>query len=173
MSIHILTERLKLIACNQQTLTSAIQGNQALSSHINAIVPQGWSQFGNVALQHALNKLNTATDEQGWWSYLPIHKATNTLIGLCGYKGKPNPDGMVEIGYEIKTEYQNQGLATELALALITHAYTHQAVLYIQAHTLGQINASNRVLIKCGFEKTAEVDGKDLGTLWKWTLHKP
>ena len=45
------------------------------------------------------------------------------MIGTCAYKGKPDANGMVEIGYEIIPDYRLQGYATEAALALINHAF--------------------------------------------------
>lgn len=168
----IITENLILIACDQQILESAIAGNSQLSKRINVIVPEDWSAFGARALKHSLDKLISSEDEKGWWSYLPINKADNKLIGLCGYKGKPSEKGEVEIGYEIKAEYRNKGLATELAKALIENAFNFKPVSTILAHTLGEINASTKVLSKCGFQKIEEIEGTDHGTLWKWELNK-
>ena len=172
MNRKIETLHLVLMACDQQTLEYAIQGNQQLSKHINAIVPDDWTVFGSRALKYSLDKLNSSQDEKGWWSYFPIHKAHNKLIGLCGYKGKPNNKGQVEIGYEIKTEYRNKGLATEIAKALVQNAFDFDIINSVQAHTLGEVNASTKVLSNCGFQKIDEIDGKDLGTLWKWELQR-
>jgi len=172
MNINIETTNLILFPCDQKILECAISGDEQLSQHLNVTVPENWTEFGARALKYSLDKLKSSASEEGWWSYLPVHKADNTLIGLCGYKGPPNENGLVEIGYEIKGEYRNKGLATELAKALIVHAFTFNTVHVVQAHTLGAINASNRVLLKCGFQKTDEIDGKELGTLWKWQLHR-
>lgn len=173
MNIGIKTKNLLLIAANKQILQAGITGNQALEELLGVTVPHNWTQFGERALKHSLEKLNLGVDEQGWWSYLPVHQVDNKLIGLCGYKGKPNENGMVEIGYEIMAEYREKGLATELASSLIENAFSFQAIKIIQAHTLGEINASTQVLKKCGFEKTQEVENKEIGTLWKWELKRP
>lgn len=172
MNNRIETENLILISCDEQILESAIEGNNQLAKKISVVVPEDWSVFGARALKHSLDKLNSSEDEKGWWSYLPINKVKNKLIGLCGYKGKPNEKGEVEIGYEIKGEYRNKGLATELALALIENAFNYKNVNTILAHTLGEINASTKVLSKCGFQKIEEIEGTEHGTLWKWELKK-
>lgn len=168
----ITSKNLNIIACDQLILEAAIKGNNELSVCIDAIVPENWSQFGARALQYSLDKLKSSENEKGWWSYLPIHKNNNTLIGLCGFKGQPNENGQVEIGYEIKEEYRNKGLATELANSLIDHAFNFENINMILAHTLGETNASTKVLSNCGFEKTEDIDGKDLGILWKWELKR-
>lgn len=166
------TKNLTLIACDQRLLEVALAGNEQLSQHLQVTVPENWTAFGARALKHSLDKLNSAESEKGWWSYLPVHRDDNMLMGLCGYKGQPNEKGQVEIGYEIKAEYRNRGLATELAMSLIEHAFTVETVQAIQAHILGEINASTKVLVNCGFQKIGELDGKVLGTLWKWELKR-
>jgi len=170
--IKLETENLWIVAGEEQILEHAVEGNQTLSRYLEVIVPDHWTAFGERALSYSLDKLRSSANETGWWSYLPIHKADNMLIGLCGYKGQPSEDGMVELGYEIMAAYQNNGLATEVAKALVANAFSIEKVTTIQAHTLGEINASTKVLTKCGFTKTEDVDGQELGTLWKWVLER-
>ena len=172
MPKNIETQNLNLICCDKQTLEFALAGNLELAKLLNVIVPENWTEFGSRALKYSLDKLNSAESEKGWWSYLPIHKLDNKLIGLCGYKGQPNEEGQVEIGYEIKVEYRNKGFATELAKALIENAFNFETVHSIQAHTLGHFNSSTKVLSNCGFKKIDEADGKELGILWKWELKR-
>lgn len=166
------TENLWIVVCDELILEHAIAGNAPLSQYLGVIVPDHWTAFGERALSYSLDKLRSSAKETGWWSYLPIHKADNMLIGLCGYKGQPAEDGMVELGYEIMGPYQNKGLATEVAKALVANAFRIEAVTTIQAHTLGAMNASTKVLTKCGFTKTDDIDGQELGTLWKWVLER-
>lgn len=167
------TKQLNLIACNRLILTEALKGNEHLAQHLKIEVPENWSEFGLSALNYALAQLNAGDSQQGWWTYLPVHKADNKLIGSCGYKGQPDEHGAVEIGYEIKADYRNKGLATELSQALIQNAFQNSEVRKVQAHTLGEINPSTRVLSKCGFIKTEEIQDPDNGTLWKWELKRP
>jgi len=103
----------------------------------------------------------------------PSTKPTYRLVSCGGYKGKTSQDGVVETGYEICVDYRNQGLATELAAALVRHAFTFEQVRLVQAHTLGQMNASTSVLVKCGFQKTDEFQDEEDGLIWKWLLRKP
>ena len=111
-------------------------------------------------------------EEKGWWTYIPIYKPENKLIGSGGYQGKPTDDGTVEIGYEILADYRNRGLATEMTLALVENAFRSPAVRSVIAHTLGEENSSTRVLRKCGFEKIDEIIHPQEGIIWKWKLSK-
>jgi RimJ/RimL family protein N-acetyltransferase len=72
------------------------------------------------------------------------------LIGPGGYKGRADEEGAVEIGYAIVGKYRGQGLATEAARGLIDHAFSHEHVRRVDAHTLAEPNASVRVLRRPG-----------------------
>ena len=170
--MKIETERLYLVACDQTILQKAIDGDSHLAEYLKVFVPENWTVFGERALQHSLTKLVENDTENGWWSYLVLEKNENKLIGLCGYKGQPTQDGIVEIGYEIMPEYQNKRLATEVANALVANAFSLDKIVAVQAHTLGAANASTKILEHCDFKKIDEVDGGELGTIWKWHLQK-
>lgn len=172
MNQKLETENLFLVACDKETLEAAIAGNQQLAKLLSVAVPENWTEFGTQALSYALEKICSAADEQGWWTYFPIHKNDNTLIGSGGYAGKPDSNGRVEIGYEITGDYRNKGLATEFVNALLKNAFAHENVKAVQAHTLADENASTKVLAKCGFIKTEEIDHPEDGKLWKWELKK-
>ncbi|RDB05629.1 N-acetyltransferase [Runella aurantiaca] len=135
-------------------------------------VPEKWTEFGTRPFKYALQKIKADTNERGWWTYVPIHKKDNVLIGSCGYKGKPDADGAVEIGYEIIKPYRNQGLGMELAKALVMNAFAAPSVKAIKAYTLANDNASTRILTKNGFLKKGEIDDVANEKLWRWELKK-
>lgn len=166
------TKNLKLIPCDMQILQSAIQGNEILAKKMNVIVQDNWTEFGVGALQYSLDKLSESEEEKNWWTYFPIHKQDNKLIGSGGYKGKPTADGTVELGYEIAPDYRNLGFATEMTKGLIENAFKDERVKLILAHTLGQDNPSTKVLLKCGFKKVEEINDPDDGLIWKWELKR-
>lgn len=166
------TKSLRLIQCDIDILKAAIAGNEPLANKLGVTVEDNWTEFGVAALQYSCNKLS-AKDESGWWTYFPIHRQDNKLIGSGGYKGKPTPEGTVEIGYEIAPAYRNRGLATEMTQGLIDHALKNGSVTSVIAHTLGQENPSTNVLRKCGFKKVAEINDPDDGLIWKWELAAP
>jgi ribosomal-protein-alanine N-acetyltransferase len=170
MSIE--TRNMKLIPCDTVVLKAAIEGNDVFAKTINASIPDNWTEFGTDALQYSLDRLSEYPEEEGWWTYFPIHKHDNMLVGSGGFKGKPTSDGVVEIGYEIAPEFRNRGLATEMAMALVEKAFRDARVKSIIAHTLGQENPSTKVLMKCGFVKTEAFDDPDHGAIWKWEMKR-
>jgi [ribosomal protein S5]-alanine N-acetyltransferase len=97
-----------------------------------------------------------------------VDQATNISIGSCGFKGPPDPDGMVEIAYGITLEHQNKGYATEAAAALVRFAFASGQVRVVRAHTLAEANASARVLIRNGFSSIGQVVDPEDGLVWRW-----
>ncbi len=99
---------------------------------------------------------------------MTIDHQTKTLLGSCGYKGEPDENGMVEIGYEVAKDFRNQGYATEMAQLLLENAFQDANVKIVEAHTLAQKNASVRVLEKCKFKFVEEYFDEEDGLIWKW-----
>src|SRR5690625_5213524 len=60
-----------------------------------------------------LEELKNDIESKGWGVWFVIHSDSNLVIGDVGFKGKPNDQKVVEIGYGINSDYQNNGFATE------------------------------------------------------------
>lgn len=91
-----------------------------------------------------------------WDFYL---KGTTKRIGGACFKGQPDKDGQVEIGYGIDEEYQNRGYATEAIAALVNMAIRYpgvQAVLFEIEKTNGP---SKRVAEKLEARLVEEREG--------------
>lgn len=172
MNLIIETDRLKLVVCDLPLVEAVLAGNDTLEKYLGVAVPSNWTEFGEPVFRWTHDKITKPGADIQWWSYLPIHKEDNALIGSLGYKGYPDENGMVEIGYEICANYRNKGLASEAAKALIDHAFTGDKVKYVQAHTLANENASTKVLKKCGMQFVKEVNDPEDGLIWQWVIYK-
>ena len=172
MSKPIETSRLTLYPATPELLKAALQGDAAIAKLMNVRVAIEWNIFGDEVLEYALEKLENNPAASGWWTYLSVLRKGNILIGSCGYKGEPSEEGIVEIGYEISDDYQDIGLATEMALGLITHAFTDERVKMVIAHTLASKNASTGVLEKCGMHQVETLVDPEEGMVWKWSISK-
>lgn len=165
------TERLFLVPANLPMLEAIADENwPALSGLLGGVsIAEHWLHFPE-AMVWMRDFLREHEAELKWWNYLIVHRNDVRLIGTCGYKGAPGPDGVVEIGYEIAEAYQGRGLATEAAKALVENALAHDAVKTVLAHTLAEKNASNQLLQKLGFRFVGEhIDIED-GKIWEWRL---
>ena len=116
--------------------------------------------------------VDSATSANPWiHGFALVQQADNAVVGNCGFKGPPTPDGVVEIAYGVAPDYQGNGYATEAAQALVSYAFSNSKVRVVRAHTLPEANASTRVLTKCGFKQVGEVMDPDDGLVWRWEKH--
>lgn len=117
-----------------------------------------------------MTRLETAKQSDPWqFGFAVIHKIDNILIGMGGFPGPPDSEGVAEIAYGIAPSYQGKGYATEVANMLIDFASQEKSVHLLCAHTLAKTNASTRVLEKCGFTKVgATVDPENNLPVWRW-----
>jgi len=166
------TSRMFLVLGTQPVLEAVLRGDKSLGKLLSVRVPLLWTEFGDPIFRFSLEKVRENPNEAIWWTYLPILKQEKVLIGSCGYKGPPDKEGIVEIGYEITKEYRGLGLATELAQGLIDYAFGFPEVKAIKAHTLAYLNPSCSVLQKCGLKKNGELFDPDDGDIWQWMLYR-
>lgn len=95
-----------------------------------------------------------------WYTYwLLVIRAAAFGAGLAGFKGFPDQNGEVEIGYGIDPGYQGQGYTTEAVQRMITWAFEEAACLSVVARDTKKLNvASQRVLAKVGMKVYQESD---------------
>lgn len=167
------TSRLRLIRWEEAHFQAIFEENLEKLGELLAVeTPKAWTTFDDMA--DAVPFFYNSFKENGnyWGSFFTIHKADKRLLGTCGFKGAPNEDNIVEIGYEIEASYRQKGLASEAAKGLIDFAFSHENVKAVMAHTLAHENPSVSVLKKLGFQFVKELSDPDDGDIWQWLLPK-
>lgn len=160
--IQFKTERLHLVGGSSDLARAEMEDPALFSRLLDAAIPTDWPPPLNNrdTLLFNLRRLEIGEDQQGWWSWYFILKATREseriLIGNGGYKGPPDNTGTVELGYSICLGYQNQGFATEAVFGLVCWAFQQDDVRRITAEILLDSAASIRVLEKNNFEFQSE-----------------
>jgi len=81
---------------------------------------------------------------------MQLNDETSRSVGDLSFKGLDS-NGVVEIGYGIKKEYEGQGYMTEAVTAMVGWAIEQIGVNNIEAETDPDNKASQRVLEKTGF----------------------
>jgi len=162
------SDRIKLINCSQEILEAILDGDDSLAKLLDIRVPANWSEFGQPAFAYSLDKIKENPEGQKWWTYLPIHAFKKVLIGSCGFKGAPDKDGMVELGYEVIESYRNQGYAREITNMLVKTAFGDDEVKKVWAPPAAKENPSASVLAKCNFTKIDEIEDEEDGMIWRW-----
>lgn len=113
--------------------------------------------------------LSKIGDTHEWGCYLAAN-VQQQIIGTCGFKGKPDGNGQVEIAYFTFPPFQGCGYATAMATALVERARDAKCVNAVIAHTLPKYNASTRVLQKVGMQFVSEYNDLEDGLVWRWEL---
>lgn len=169
------TARLQLISCSPTYFEAALAGPHVLAAVLGVRADAGWpgSLEAQMALASGYQHLRHDPALQPWWIYLLVHREEQRLIGLAGFKGRPDEQGTVEIGYSLLESYRGQGLATEAAQALVRFAFTHPRVRRVTALTQPARNASCRVLEKAGLRYVGPVLDPVWGDVWQWDLLRP
>jgi [ribosomal protein S5]-alanine N-acetyltransferase len=166
------TPRMYLLCCDIPIYEAILRGNHELARHLDIEVPADWTEFGDEPTIFGMERVRTQPEETSWWMYLPVHKDRNILMGAGGYKGPSDQHGVVEIGYEIASAFRRQGYATEFAKGLIDHAFDHEHITAVKAHTLAELNFSVRVLKNCGMHFVEELFDPDDGSIWQWRINR-
>jgi len=165
--------RLDIVPCDDTLFDAIRMGNSVLGRVMGVNVPKKWTEFRDT-FTPSYDRWKAHPPLREWWVYLIVYKPDNILIGSCGYKGEPDSNGTVEIGYEIASSHRSKGLGYETASALVEHAFKQSGVLKVIAHTMSEENASVHILEKLGFQRT-DVDINDPEEellLWRWELSK-
>lgn len=161
------SKNIKLIACDDTIFDAIKMGDDVLAQVIGANVPKKWTEFRD-AFTPAYKRWKEHPPLRDWWTYLIVHRPDNQLIGCCGYKGEPDLNGVVEIGYEIKSSYRGQGFGSEVAELLTRNALESKLVKTVIAFTLPFESPSTSVLRRVGYTLTQTVEDDADGRVWKW-----
>jgi [ribosomal protein S5]-alanine N-acetyltransferase len=169
----IQTKRLNLISLQLPHFQAIINEDYPLLGKLLDVeTPKTWSEMPDAAAILPYFQAMIGKEVHPFASYVVVHRADRRLIGTGGFKGQPNAEGMVEIGYEISKAYQGKGIATEAAHGLIHFAFSHPKVIVVQAHTLAHENASVAVLKKVAMHFEGLFDDPEDGAIWRWQIER-
>jgi GNAT superfamily N-acetyltransferase len=114
---------------------------------------------GLALILEAYAALGTVLDrEPDWWVNQIVVNAT--VVGEAGFHGPPDPDGAVEIGYEVGSGWRRRGVATRACGLLLDRAWSLGARV-VRAEAAPVNVASRRVLTVNGFRPDPDGLGPD------------
>ncbi len=163
--IELVSSRLRLIALTPELAALQLTDRMAFFEALGVEPEPSWPPelFDP---QTMADELAAHPDDAGWYSWVYISPVMHRLLGCGGFKGAPDADGKVEIGYSMLTSYREQGLATEGVNTLTSWAHTDERVKQVVAHTPVDRAASHRVLEKAGYVQTGtfrdDAEGTDM-----------
>ena len=101
-------------------------------------------------LLQAVKRCVKGHEEHGYSPLAVMSREAGTLIGVCGFKSLPDPEG-VELLYHYVPTVWGRGYATEAVLGLLAWAELNLALRYVEASFDARNASSRKVLVKTGF----------------------
>jgi RimJ/RimL family protein N-acetyltransferase len=163
-----------LVAATEELIEADLADPGKLAEQLAAEIPDNWPPdlYERQAMQVALEQLRSPVDQAGWsfWYLLTRSMEKPQVLGICGFKGRPDEVGSVEIGYSVLSQYRQNGYATEAVTRLVAWAFSHQNVTEVCAETLPYLQQSIRVMEKNGFNFTGP--GSEQGVV-RYAVQRP
>ncbi len=106
-------------------------------------------------------KAYAAQQKLGRWGLFNLN---GDFMGMCLLRYFDDKQSKIEIGYALKKNYWGQGIAGEMAIAIVAYALKYANALQVVAVTTLGNTASQRVLEKAGLTRLDNIDrdGKEL-----------
>lgn len=164
--VIVRTERLDLHPLPLPLLDALLEGDHAAAQAL-APFPVRPSSFAgdDYVLRLRQTQLRADPTELPWLYRAAVLRSSGEVVARAGFHAPPDTDGTVEIGYRVLPDRRRQGLATEIARALLAWAREQGAVRCL-ASTIPDNAASQAVLARLGFVRTGEqmdeIDGREL-----------
>lgn len=103
------------------------------------------------AYTEMLQTMERLKGKEEWGTDWKISLLNGDTIGGIGFKGNPDQNGIVEIGYGIDEAYQGNGYATEAVAGIVRWALKKKEVRLITAQTDPDNIISQKVLLNNNF----------------------
>ena len=154
-TLLLATPRLRLVPVNGTTARADLAGSEHLSIALDSDLAPDWPPaLWADDLPYLAQELATKRDDDGWrpWYWL-LRQADGSLrlIGVGGFAGPPDDQGVVVLGFSMVPSLWRRGYASEAVAALVEWASRQEELRVIEAFTENDNLGSIRVLQNNGF----------------------
>ncbi|MCX2738394.1 GNAT family N-acetyltransferase [Pontibacter anaerobius] len=156
---NIHTHRLILIPFTLNVAKALLDGGTSILAQLGLQPTPYWpDQEARETLPKIIRNLELVPAPTGFESWMVVQKSSMTVIGDAGFKGTPNAEGEVDIGYAIIAQEQQKGYGLEVAQGLSAWALAQPGVSVITAKCLIHNTASAKILKKLGMQEAGRSD---------------
>lgn len=152
-------ERLDIRPVAPRAATLVLTNQAAFEESIGLRVIADWWQDTGRHLVSYYAEWSAAPHDFGYGLWLLYERHEQMIIGSAGFKGTPDAQGVIEIGYGVSASFRRRGYAFEAASALVDWAFQQRAVNTVVAECLVENTGSRRILEKLGMQRTGRRDG--------------
>jgi len=161
------TARLRLIALDLENFRMSLNDPRKVEENLGL---ESTNQVLDGPLREAVGQMldGVAEDkENNLWHTLwrIVAKDKNRIVGGLDFKGPPDDNGEVQVGYGVQPAHRGKGYMAEALQEAVRWALSHPQVSAVLAETEGTNPASHRVLEKVGF-----VRRRDAGEMVWWRM---
>jgi ribosomal-protein-alanine N-acetyltransferase len=149
------TDRLMIIPLNQEQLDLYLQADDKFENLFELactgrrVVPDVKEMVEKFTLSKM--KIANADNYLFYTFWIVVEKSSRSIVAELGFKGEPNKDGEIEIGYGTLPNSRNKGFMTEAVGAMIKWASNREGVRWLLAETDETNIASIRIVQKNNF----------------------
>lgn len=150
----IQTENLLLLTFTAKAMLAVLSGETTLEIDGNNYrLAKQWpiDVYRNL-FPYKISRFQNHPEEEQFEGVI-ILKSEQLIIGDMGFKGGPDQNGVMDIGYSIVPEYQGKGYATEMGIAMCEWGSKKNGVNKIAATCSIYNYPSIRVLEKIGMKQ--------------------
>lgn len=152
---NIVTDRLIIIPITYSIACSILKGDNKVFERLGINFNGKWPVKDTLDILNFMkDTLSLNDDANGFGVWMVVKKEDMIVIGDAGFKGEPDENGEVEIGFGIIEEEQRKGYGYEAANALMNWASQNGNVIVIKADCLIDNTSSISLLRKCGMCET-------------------
>jgi [ribosomal protein S5]-alanine N-acetyltransferase len=159
--MNIQTQRLRIIPLTKEQLVNYSIPDYSLENSLNVnlisrIVPEF---LANVIKNKILPSVSDTSKNSLYYTFwTSILKQENIMVGDLCFKGEPNENGEIEIGYGTYPAFEGKGYMTEAVGAMIKWAFAQPNVQAVTAQTDPSNIASQKILEKNNFIQYGQTD---------------
>jgi RimJ/RimL family protein N-acetyltransferase len=163
------TPRLLLVPVTLPIVEAVLENRpEEVAALCRARLPNAWP--GRALIERAfcasLEAIRQAPEARLWGDRIALTRdGERRIVGSVIFHGRPDDNGLVEVGYGVEESAQKQGFATEAVAACVEWVLTQPRVKKVRATTPPWHQASIRVLEKCGFVRIGLEDHENLGEI--------
>lgn len=151
---NVFTDRLILIPVTYKIIKELVKGNIEEVEELGIKTNGKWPRQDTMDILTFVNKAFEKCEEAtGFEFWMIVIKENKFVIGDIGFKGIPDEDGEVEIGYGLIEEEQGKGYGFEALKTMIAWAFSQETVNSVKAECLIDNAPSIRILEKSGMKE--------------------
>ena len=166
---RIETARLVLVPLTLQMVEAVFAGDRDRAEALaGARLPDAWP--GRALIERAfsadLDAIRGDPEARLWGDRLMIARDEPRIVGSVIFHGRPQGEGIAEVGYGVELESQGRGFATEATRVCVDWALAQAECAAVTATTYPWHRASLRVIEKLGMAQVGTREHDLFGELW-------